>query len=444
MKIQLISLGCDKNLSDSEKVLARFAERGYEITDDEHEADAIVINTCCFIHDAKTESIETILEMAELKKENLKFLVITGCLATRYQNEIQEEIPEVDAILTASAIDETVDVVDALFANKLTEKKIKKDVDYDPELGNKRVFSGMKNYAYLKIAEGCDKHCTYCVIPSIKGKYRSRAFEDILEEAQFIADSGKNEILIIAQETTVYGQDIYGRKRLAELLERISEIDGIRWIRLLYCYPEEITDELIDAMSRIDKVCKYIDMPIQHSADTVLKRMGRRTSSKDIRDVIGRLRAAMPEIAIRTSLITGFPGETEEEHAELLAFVKEMKLDRVGVFTYSKEEKTPASRMRPLITKKIKDARREELMLAQQEIVFAKNESLVGHRENVIIEGYLPEDGVYIGRTFRDAPDIDGYCFVKSGRELISGDIIEAVIEAANGYDLLAKDVYLL
>lgn len=444
MKIQLISLGCDKNLSDSEKVLARFAERGYEITDDEHEADAIVINTCCFIHDAKTESIETILEMAELKKENLKFLVITGCLATRYQNEIQEEIPEVDAILTASAIDETVDVVDALFANKLTEKKIKKDVDYDPELGNKRVFSGMKNYAYLKIAEGCDKHCTYCVIPSIKGKYRSRAFEDILEEAQFIADSGKNEILIIAQETTVYGQDIYGRKRLAELLEKISEIDGIRWIRLLYCYPEEITDELIDAMSRIDKVCKYIDMPIQHSADTVLKRMGRRTSSKDIRDVIGRLRAAMPEIAIRTSLITGFPGETEEEHAELLAFVKEMKLDRVGVFTYSKEEKTPASRMRPLITKKIKDARREELMLAQQEIVFAKNESLVGHRENVIIEGYLPEDGVYIGRTFRDAPDIDGYCFVKSGRELISGDIIEAVIEAANGYDLLAKDVYLL
>ncbi|MCQ2495130.1 MAG: 30S ribosomal protein S12 methylthiotransferase RimO [Lachnospiraceae bacterium] len=444
MKIQLISLGCDKNLSDSEKVLARFAERGYEITDDEHEADAIVINTCCFIHDAKTESIETILEMAELKKENLKFLVITGCLATRYQNEIQEEIPEVDAILTASAIDETVDVVDALFANKLTEKKIKKDVDYDPELGNKRVFSGMKNYAYLKIAEGCDKHCTYCVIPSIKGKYRSRAFEDILEEAQFIADSGKNEILIIAQETTVYGQDIYGRKRLAELLEKISEIDGIRWIRLLYCYPEEITDELIDAMSRIDKVCKYIDMPIQHSADTVLKRMGRRTSSKDIRDVIGRLRAAMPEIAIRTSLITGFPGETEEEHAELLAFVKEMKLDRVGVFTYSKEEKTPASRMRPLITKKIKEARREELMLAQQEIVFAKNESLVGHRENVIIEGYLPEDGVYIGRTFRDAPDIDGYCFVKSGRELISGDIIEAVIEAANGYDLLAKDVYLL
>jgi len=444
MKIQLISLGCDKNLSDSEKVLARFAERGYEITDDEHEADAIVINTCCFIHDAKTESIETILEMAELKKENLKFLVITGCLATRYQNEIQEEIPEVDAILTASAIDETVDVVDALFANKLTEKKIKKDVDYDPELGNKRVFSGMKNYAYLKIAEGCDKHCTYCVIPSIKGKYRSRAFEDILEEAQFIADSGKNEILIIAQETTVYGQDIYGRKRLAELLEKISEIDGIRWIRLLYCYPEEITDELIDAMSRIDKVCKYIDMPIQHSADTVLKRMGRRTSSKDIRDVIGRLRAAMPEIAIRTSLITGFPGETEEEHAELLAFVKEMKLDRVGVFAYSKEEKTPASRMRPLITKKIKDARREELMLAQQEIVFAKNESLVGHRENVIIEGYLPEDGVYIGRTFRDAPDIDGYCFVKSGRELISGDIIEAVIEAANGYDLLAKDIYLL
>lgn len=440
MRVQLISLGCDKNLSDSEKVLARFEEHGYEITDNEREADVIVINTCCFIHDAKQESIDTILEMAELKKDRLKFLVVTGCLATRYQNEIQEEIPEVDAILTASAIDEAVNVVDALFANKITEKKIAKDVNNNPELGNRRIFSGMKNYAYLKIAEGCDKHCTYCVIPSIKGNYRSRPFEDIIEEARFIAEGGKNEILLIAQETTVYGQELYGRKRLAELLKAISEIEGIRWIRLLYCYPEEIDSELIDAMAGLDKVCKYIDMPIQHISDNVLKRMGRRTSSADIRRVIAELRAAMPDISIRTSLIAGFPGETEEEHEELLEFIKEMKLDRVGVFTYSKEENTPACRMKPQITKKVKEARRKALMLAQQNIVFSKNEALVGAEEAVIIEGFLPEDGVYIGRTFRDAPDIDGYCFVRSERELISGDIIDVVIEAANGYDLLARE----
>lgn len=441
MKIMLISLGCDKNLTDSEKLLALLAKHGHEITDEEKEAEMLIINTCCFIHDAKQESIETILEAAELKKGKLRCLAVTGCLATRYSEEIRTEIPEVDIIVSASAVDKLVEIADDVSADRKAEKMHIYDADRNPVLGNDRIFSGFKNYAYLKIAEGCSKHCTYCVIPSIKGNFRSRPFEEIIDEAVKIAECGKNEIMLIAQETTVYGTDLYGRKRLPELLERLNEIDGIDWIRVLYCYPEEIDDELIDAMSRLDKVCKYIDMPIQHASDTILKRMGRRTDNAEIHQIIGKLREAMPEIAIRTSLITGFPGETEEEHAQLLAFVREMKLDRVGVFAYSKEENTPAAKLRPQITKAVKNKRRRELMLEQQKNVFEKNRSLVGTVEKIMIEGLLPEENVYVGRTYRDAPDIDGCCFVSSERELMSGTIIDAVIEKADGYDLIAKEI---
>lgn len=441
MKVMLISLGCDKNLVDSEKLLASFSSHGYEITDEEAEAEIMVINTCCFIHDAKQESIETILEAAELKKKNLKHLIVTGCLATRYSEDIHREIPEVDLIVSASAIDETVNLADALCAGKRVEAEQVYDVNRNPAFGLERIYTGYRNYAYLKIAEGCDKHCTYCVIPSIKGNYRSRPFEEIVEEAKSIAENGKNEILIIAQETTIYGTDLYGRKRLGELLDEINKIDGIDWIRVLYCYPEEIDDELIAAMKRNHKVCRYIDMPVQHAADAVLKRMGRRTDSAQIREKIKKLRKAMPDIAIRTSLITGFPGETEEDHQELLSFINEMKLDRVGVFTYSKEENTPAAKLKPQITKKVKEQRRKELMLAQQQIVFDKNRRLVGKKEKVLIEGRLPEEGVYLGRTYRDAPDIDGYCFVRSSRELMTGMIVTAKIERAEGYDLLAEEI---
>ena len=443
MKIMLISLGCDKNLSDSEKVLYKLAKCGHEITDEPLEAEAALINTCCFIHDAKQESIDTILETAELKKTGrLKYLLVTGCLATRYCDDIIEAIPEVDCVLSASAIDGAIDIVNELAAGKNIPRKMVKDLNNNPELGNARIFSNLKNYAYLKIAEGCNKHCTYCVIPSIKGDYRSRPFEDIIEEAKMIAENGKNELLIIAQETTVYGVDLYGKKRLGELIDRISEIEGIEWIRVLYCYPEEIDDSLIEVIKRNDKVCKYIDMPIQHASDTVLKRMGRRTDKAQITELIKKLRKEIPQIAIRTSLITGFPGESPEEHRELLEFVKEMKLDRVGVFTYSKEENTPAARMKPQITKKIKESRRKELMLLQQEIVFSRNRELIGKTEKVMVDGRIPEENVYIGRTYRDAPDIDGYCFIKSDREIMSGTIIDCKIISAKGYDLLAEEIF--
>lgn len=438
----MISLGCDKNLTDSEKIIGGLINNNHEITDEASEAEVIVINTCCFIHDAKQESIEAILEAAENKKTGkLKYLLVTGCLATRYTDEILEAIPEVDCVLSASAQDALFEVINKLEAGETVSGKLVKDPDNDPDLGKSRVFSNLKNYAYLKIAEGCNKHCTYCVIPSIKGNYRSRRFEDILEEAKLIADNGKNEILVIAQETTVYGTDLYGKKRLGELLNAISEIEGIEWIRVLYCYPEEIDDSLIEAMKINPKICKYIDMPIQHASDTVLKRMGRRTNYAEITSLINKLRAEIPGIAIRTSLITGFPGETEEEHAELVKFVSDMKLDRVGVFTYSREENTPAYKMKPQIKKAIKEKRRKELMLIQQQNVFTKNEELVGNVEDIIIDGKLPEEDVYIGRTYRDAPDIDGYCFVKADREIISGSIIKCVIKAANGYDLLAEEV---
>ena len=443
MKIMFISLGCDKNLVDSEKMSALIMKAGFELTDEPNEAEACVINTCCFIHDAKKESIDTILETAQLKESgSLKHLIITGCLATRYSKEIEELIPEVDVILSSSASDEIVNVLIKLEKDgAVKEKKLEKPVDHEPKLTAARLHNTFKNYAYIKIADGCDKHCTYCVIPSIKGSYRSFPMEDILKEAEDAVAKGKNELILVAQETTLYGTDIYGKKSLAALLEKLNGIEGLERIRLMYCYPEEIDDSLTEALARLDKVCKYIDMPIQHISDDVLKRMGRRTTGEDIRNKIRELRNRIPGIVIRTSLITGFPGETEEDFEELKKFLEEYRLEKVGVFTYSKEEGTPAAKMKPQITKKVKEQRRKELMLLQQRIVFEDNRKLKGMVFDVIIEGKLPEENVYASRTYRDAPDVDGCCFVESKRELVLGEVIKVKIKKASGYDLIASEV---
>ncbi len=438
MKVTFFSLGCDKNLVDSEKMLAGLKEKGYEITDIPEEADAAVINTCCFIHDAKQESINTILEAAGLKETaKLKYVIVTGCLATRYADDIKALIPEVDAIIGSSASDELENVLKKLETGSLKEKTVKKDIDREPELYSHRLHNTLKNHAYIKIADGCDKHCTYCVIPSIKGSYRSFRMEDIVSEAEEAVAKGKNEIILVAQETTLYGVDIYGKKMIAELLRKLNDIDGLEWIRLMYCYPEEIDDDLIEAMSTCEKVCRYIDMPIQHICDNVLKRMGRKTCSQDIKNKINKLRERIPGIVIRTSLITGFPAETEEEHKELLGFIKEYGLEKVGVFTYSKEEGTPAAKLKPQVLKRIKERRKKELMLEQQKVVFAQNKALKGKVMRAVVEGFLPEENVYVARTYRDAPDIDGCVFVESGKELVLGTMIDVRIKKASGYDLI-------
>ncbi len=441
-KIMFISLGCDKNLVDSEKMSAELIEAGFSVTDESREAEVCVINTCCFIHDAKQESIDTIIETGELKKKGkLKYLIITGCLATRYAEDIKEALPEVDAILSSSASDELIATINSLYKGNLKDKSISKPIDREPEHKALRLHNTLKNYAYLKIADGCSKHCTYCVIPSIKGAYRSFPMEDIIKEAEDAVKKGKNELILVGQETTIYGTDLYGKKTLHKLLSELNKIEGLEMIRLMYCYPEEIDNELIQSIKTLDKVAKYIDMPIQHISDDVLKRMGRKTSGNDIRKIIRKLRREIPGIVIRTSLIAGFPGETEEDHKQLVDFLKEFKLERVGVFTYSKEEGTPAAKMKPQILKKVKEKWRKELMLTQQGIVFEANAALTGKRFKAVVEGRLEEENVYVGRTYRDAPDIDGYCFIKSERDLVLGDIIKVKIEKASGYDLIASEV---
>jgi ribosomal protein S12 methylthiotransferase len=438
MKILFISLGCDKNLVDSEVMLGLINQKGYIITNDENEADIIVVNTCCFINDAKEESINTILEMAELKKTgNLKALVVTGCLAQRYQKDIQDEIPEVDAIVGTSSYENIVAVIeDALQGNGSTSFK---EVDYLPNVEGKRVLTTGGYYSYLKIAEGCDKHCTYCIIPKIRGKYRSVPMEKLIQDAKNLAEQGVKELMLVAQETTLYGMDLYGEKSLPKLLRELCKVEGIEWIRILYCYPEEITDELIQVMKEEEKICNYLDMPIQHAADNILKRMGRRTNKQELVDIVTKLRKEIPDIAIRTTLITGFPGETDEEHEELMEFVDEMEFDRLGVFTYSPEEDTPAANMPEQIDEDVKIARKDEIMQLQQEIAFEHSEKMVGKELRVMIEGKLPEDNVYIGRTYMDAPNIDGYIFITAEREFMSGDFANVVVTGANDYDLTAK-----
>ncbi len=436
MNIFFISLGCDKNLVDSEVMLGLVRERGFVITNDETEADLIVVNTCCFIHDAKEESINTILEMAEYKKSGkCKGLIVTGCLAQRYREDIEREIPEVDALIGSTSYDAINEVIDRVLEGERAEEF--KDIDYLTDVKTKRVNTTGGYFSYLKIAEGCDKRCSYCIIPKIRGNYRSVPMERLLEEAKYLAEGGVKELILIAQETTVYGVDLYGEKTLPKLLRELCKIDGFEWIRIQYCYPEEITDELIEVIKTEPKICHYLDIPIQHASDHILKLMGRRTNNQELRDLIAKLRNNIPDIALRTSLITGFPGESEEDHEILKAFVAEMKFERLGVFTYSKEENTPAAKMPNQILKKVKEQRKKELMELQQKIAFDHAKSMVGKRLKVMIEGKLVDEGIFIGRTYMDAPNIDGYIFVNTQDELMSGEFVEVLITKAKEYDLI-------
>jgi len=439
MNIYFVSLGCDKNLVDSENMLGILHEAGHKITNDENEADIIIINSCCFINDAKQESINTILEMAEYKKSGqVKALIVAGCLAQRYKDEILKEIPEVDALLGVTGQSELLKLLDELSDGK--QHAHFGPLDSQPQPAGKRLLTTGSHFAYLKIAEGCDKHCTYCIIPQVRGNYRSVPMEDLLSEAGYLAKQGVKELILVAQETTLYGVDLYGKKTLPELLERLCTIDGIDWIRIMYCYPEEITDELIELMKQEAKICHYLDIPIQHASDRILKLMGRRTSKEDLVKIISKLRNNIPDIILRTTLITGFPTETEEEHKQLLDFVKEMKFDRLGVFTYSREENTPAARLKPQISSRVKKQRQKELMELQQKITFEKTKGLTGKIFDVMIEGRLAdEDDVYIGRTYMDTPQVDGYIFISADAMLMSGDIVKAKVTGARGYDLIGE-----
>lgn len=436
MKLLFISLGCDKNLTDTEVMLGLLASRGYEMTDDECEADIIVINTCCFIHDAKEESIQNILEMAEYKKEgSLKALIVTGCLAQRYRQEILDEIPEVDAVLGTTAYDQILDAVDEALKGQNSVRM--EDLQCLPKVEAKRQVTTGGHFAYMKIAEGCDKHCTYCIIPKIRGRFRSRPMEELIREAEELAEQGVKELILVAQETTLYGKDLYGEKSLPVLLRKLCKISGLRWIRVLYCYPEEITDELIRVMKEEPKICHYLDLPIQHANDDILKRMGRKTSKQELIDIVGKLRKEIPDICLRTTLITGFPGETQEQYEELYRFVSEMEFDRLGVFTYSPEEDTPAALMPDQIEESVKEERQAELMELQQEIAFEAAENMVGKEVLVMIEGKVADENVYVGRTYKDAPNIDGLIFVETGVELVSGDFAKVRVTGALEYDLI-------
>ncbi len=442
MNIFFVSLGCDKNLVDSEVMLGIFHDKGYSFTDDEYEADVIVINTCGFINDAKEESINTIIEMAQLKLSagngcKCRSLIVTGCLAQRYFEEIKQELPEVDGIVGTTAYDKIVSVVERTLAGEFVCEI--DSLDKRVAVDTSRIITTGGYYSYLKIAEGCNKNCTYCIIPKLRGKYSSVPMDKLIEEAKFLADSGVRELILVAQETTLYGVDIYGKKSLPKLLHSLCEIEGLHWIRLLYCYPEEITDELIETIRTEKKICNYIDMPIQHCSDEVLKRMGRRTNKKDLELCISKLRERIPDVTIRTTIISGFPGETEASHKELLEFVDTVEFDRLGVFTYSAEENTKAAEMDNQVQENVKEARRDEIMSLQQEIAYEHAQNMVGTVLEAMIEGKLVEEDVYAARTFMDAPAVDGLVFVKSKREHMSGDFVNVRIIAAKGYDLIGE-----
>ena len=438
MKILFISLGCDKNLVDTEVMLGLLASRGYEMTDDERQADIIVINTCCFIHDAKEESIQNILEMAEYKKSgSAKALIVTGCMAERYRQEILDEIPEVDEVLGTTAYDRILDAVDAALAGQ--HEVMTADLDALPLPETKRLVTTGGHFAYLKIAEGCDKHCTYCIIPKIRGNFRSVPMERLLKEAQDLAEQGVKELILVAQETTLYGKDLYGEKSLPKLLRELCKISGIRWIRILYCYPEEITDELIQVMKEEPKICHYLDLPIQHANDTILKRMGRRTSKQELIDIVQKLRKEIPDICLRTTLITGFPGETQEQHEEVMEFIDTLEFDRLGAFTYSPEKDTPAATFEDQIDEEVKEDRQADIMELQQEIAFDKAEDMIGREVLVMIEGKVADENAYVGRTYRDAPNVDGLIFINTDVELISGDFAKVKVTGALDYDLIGE-----
>ena len=438
MKILFISLGCDKNLVDSEEMLGLLNSRGYTFTDDETEADVIIINTCCFINDAKEESVQTILEMAEYKKTGkCKALIVTGCMAQRYKQEILDEVSEVDRVLGTTADEKIVEAVDeALAGSRGVEEK---PLSYLPQTDAKRMVTTGGHYAYLKIAEGCNKCCTYCIIPKLRGRYRSVPMERLIEQAKELAAQGVKELILVAQETTVYGVDLYGKKSLHLLLEQLCRISGLRWIRILYCYPEEIYEELIQTMKREEKICHYLDLPIQHASDAVLRRMGRRTTRADLEQIVTHLREEIPDIVLRTTLIAGFPGETEEQHQEVMEFIDEMEFDRLGVFTYSQEEDTPAASMPDQIDEETKLNWQEELMELQQEIAFDRAEGRTGSVVTAMIEGKVADEDAYVARTYGDAPNVDGLLFVQTAEELNSGDFVRVRITGAVEYDLIGE-----
>lgn len=438
MKIFFVSLGCDKNLSDSEEMLGLLTKHGHEIIDEEEKAEAIIINTCCFINDAREESVETILEMAEYRKSgSCRVLIVTGCMAQRYKQEILDELPEVDAVLGTTSYEEIVKALEEADAGRRYQDF--KDINYLPDTKGNRVLTTGGHYGYLKIAEGCDKHCTYCIIPSLRGRFRSVPMERLLDQARDMAEKGVKELILVAQETTVYGKDLYGEKSLHRLLKELCKIRGIRWIRVLYCYPEEIYDELIQVMKEEKKICHYLDLPIQYASDRILKRMGRRTSKADLQAIVAKLREEIPDIVLRTTLITGFPGEREEDHQELLEFVDEMEFDRLGVFTYSPEDGTPAASMPDQIPEEIKEERRDELMELAQEISLDKGNSRIGSEVLVMIEGKVSGESAYIGRTYGDAPKVDGYIFVQTGELLMTGDFAKVRVTGALEYDLIGE-----
>ena len=442
--IAFTSLGCDKNRVDSEVMIGILWERGYRIVLDESQADIIVINTCCFIKDAAEESVETILEMAEYKKQGrCKGLIVAGCLGQRYYGEMFEEMPEVDAIVGTTAYESVADIADRLLDGESAICHLC-DINTPMQEVNapKRMISTAGYYAYLKISEGCDNYCTYCVIPKIRGRHRSRTMESLIDEAKKLTDGGVKELLIVAQDTSIYGRDIYDKPMLHELLKKLCEIDGVEWIRLLYCYAETLTTETIEVMAKEEKICKYIDIPIQHGSDEVLKRMGRRSSRKIISDKINELRQHMPEICIRTTIITGFPGESEEEFNECVDFVDEMKFDKLGVFTFSPEEGTPAAKMDDQIDEDVKEERQTYIMELQKNISAKKCEDMVGKKVKVIVDGMIPEENIYCGRTYIDSPDIDGIVFFTCDYELLSGEFAEVIIKAAKDYDLIGEAVY--
>lgn len=438
MRILFVSLGCDKNLVDSEVMLGLLSERGYGFTDDEAEADIIIVNTCCFIGDAKEESVNTILEMAEYRKEgSCKALIVTGCMAQRYKQEIIDEIPEVDAVLGTTTYDSIAEAIDqALGGDHMLRCE---DIDRLVLTDAKRMLTTGGHYAHLKIAEGCNKHCTYCIIPKLRGSYRSFPMERLVKEAEGLAEQGVKELILVAQETTLYGVDLYGRKSLHKLLKELCKIKGIRWIRIQYCYPEEIYEELIQTIKEEPKVCNYLDLPIQHASDRILKQMGRRTSQQDIRDIVAKLRAEIPDICLRTTLISGFPGETQEDHEQLMAFVDELEFDRLGVFAYSPEEDTPAAKLPEQLPEEVKEARRDEIMELQQEISFEKAEDMVGKELWCMVEGKVADEYAYVARTYKDAPGIDGYIFIQTLEELVSGDFVKVHVTGADEYDLIGE-----
>ncbi|MGO5164559.1 MULTISPECIES: 30S ribosomal protein S12 methylthiotransferase RimO [unclassified Candidatus Paralachnospira] len=438
MKILFVSLGCDKNLVDSERMLGSLTGAGYEFTDDETEAEVIVVNTCCFIGDAKEESINTLLEMAKQKETGkCRVLIAAGCLAQRYKDEVLKEIPEVDGILGTTSYDRIVQVVEDTLGGK-TDAEFE-DINILHEKEARRVLTTGGHYAYLKIAEGCNKHCTYCVIPSVRGKYRSVSMEALVEEAKELASGGVRELILVAQETTLYGVDLYGEKKLPALLRELAKIPGIHWIRMLYCYPEEITDELIETIKTEEKVCNYMDIPIQHASDRILSRMGRKTNRKEITERLTKLREEIPDMAIRTTMITGFPGETEEDVEELLDFVDEMEFERLGVFPYSQEEGTPAAVMEDQVSDEVKEERRDRVMELQQEISLDHGQDMIGRELEVFIEGQVADENAYVGRTYMDAPGVDGYIFVNTGLELMSGMFVRVRVTGALEYDLIGE-----